>query len=116
VVAAEDGRLLQFPFPAFRAALDADPAFNRAWIGLLTREVRRLRAQCERLSLNGAAERVQHYLETEAIDGVVTLTQSRKVWARELGLSHEALYRTLRQLREDGTLAIDGERLERLRR
>lgn len=35
VVAATDGRLLQFPRSAFQAALENDRAFNRAWIRLL---------------------------------------------------------------------------------
>jgi CRP-like cAMP-binding protein len=112
-VAAADGRLLCFPITAFRAALANDPAFNQAWITHLSREVRRLRAQGERLSLNSAAERVLHYIETEGHAGAVTLTQSRKAWAAELGLSHEALYRTLRRLQERGVLVIDGERIQR---
>jgi CRP/FNR family transcriptional regulator, dissimilatory nitrate respiration regulator len=111
VIAAADGRLLRFAMPAFRAALEDDPAFRRAWIGHLASEVRKLRAQCERLSMNGAAERILHYVESEGTDGVVTLSQSRKSWAAELGLTHEVLYRTLRRLREDETLVIDGDRI-----
>lgn len=111
VVAADDGRLLTFPCTAFQTALENDPAFNRAWIQLLAGEVRRQRARSERLSLHSAAERILHYLETEGIDGVVTLNQSRKAWAAELGLSHEALYRTLRQLRDSDSIAIDGQRI-----
>lgn len=111
VVAAESGRLLLFPLTAFRAALVRDPLFNQAWIGHQARELRRLRARCERLSLNSAAERILHYLEAEGNEGVITLTQSRKAWASELGLSHEVVYRTLRQLREDGVLEIEGKRI-----
>lgn len=113
VVAAAAGRLLRFPSAAFREALEHDAAFNRAWSGHLAQEIRRLRAQCERLGLNGAAARILHYLEAEGRDGAITLTQSRKAWAAELGLTHEVLYRTLRRLREDGTLRIDGDRIAR---
>ncbi len=116
IVTAEKGRLLLFPLPLFRAALDGDRWFNRAWIGLLAREVRRLRAQCERLSLNSAAERILHYLEAEGDQGTITLTQSRKAWAAELGLSHEVVYRTLRKLQDAGTLVVDGDRLTLLSR
>lgn len=111
VVAAADGRLLEFGIPEFRAALENDAAFRRAWMGQLSREVRKLRAQCERLSLNGAAERILHYIESDGVDGVVVLAQSRKAWAAELGLTHEVLYRTLRRLRDDGTLLLDGDRI-----
>ena len=45
MVAATDGRLLQFPRSAFQAALENDRAFNRAWIRLLGWEVRRVRAK-----------------------------------------------------------------------
>lgn len=111
VVAAEKGGVLRFPAAAFRAALHEDAAFNEAWMSHLAREVRKLRAQCERLSLHGAAERIRHYLASEGSAGAVTLGQSRKAWAGELGLTHEALYRALRRLQLDGTLAIDGERI-----
>lgn len=116
VVAAENGGVLRFAAEVFRESLSEDAAFNAAWMSHLAREVRKLRAQCERLSLRGAAERVVHYLESEGSDGAVVLTQSRKAWAAELGLSHEALYRTLRRLQLDGTLSIDGERIALRRR
>ncbi len=108
VVAAAAGRVLRFPLPVFRAVLEQDAAFRQAWMRGLAQEVRALRAQNERLGLHSAAERVLHYLETEGRDGAVTLTQSRKAWAAELGLSHEVLYRTLRRLREEGRVRIDG--------
>lgn len=108
VVAAAAGRLLRFPLPVFRAVLEQDAAFRQAWMRRLAQEVRALRAQNERLGLHSAAERVLHYLETEGRDGSVTLTQSRKAWAAELGLSHEVLYRTLRRLREEGRVRADG--------
>lgn len=111
IVAASDGQLLLFPRSRFKTALAQDAAFNQTWIDLLAAEVRRLRARCERLSLNNAADRVVHYLEAEGKDGIVTLAQTRKAWAAELGLSHEVLYRTLRALHETGTIQIDGKRI-----
>lgn len=111
VVAAAAGHLLRFPLPVFRAELEQDASFRQAWMRRLAQEVRTLRAQSERLSLHGAAARILHYLETEGSDGVVVLPQSRKAWAAELGLSHEVLYRTLRRLRDDGVIRIDGKRI-----
>lgn len=110
-VAAEAGVVLCFPARAFRAALDEDVIFRNAWMDHFAREVRKLRAQCERLSLKSAAQRIVHYIDSEGIDGVATLMESRKAWAAELGLTHEALYRTLRQLQADGTLQIDADRI-----
>ncbi len=61
-----------------------------------------------------AAQRIVHYIETEGRGGVLVLEQSRKAWAAELGLSHEALYRTLRRLQADGTLVSAGRGALRL--
>ncbi|MDD5180794.1 MAG: Crp/Fnr family transcriptional regulator [Gallionellaceae bacterium] len=109
VVATKKGAVLRFPAKAFRAALDEDANFRDAWMTHLAREVRKLRAQCERLSLHNAADRIVHYIESEGTNGAITLNQSRKDWATELGLTHEALYRALRRLQADGTLYIDGD-------
>lgn len=109
IVAASEGALLAFPMAAFRACLEGDARFQRAWTTRLVRELRKLRAQCERLSLRGAAERIEHYVEAEGTDGVLRLRQPRKAWAAELGLSHEALYRALASLERRGDLAIHEE-------
>ena len=109
-VAASDGELLGFPILPFRDALSI-PGFRDFWINLLSVEVRGLRARCERLALRGTAERVIHYLQSEARDGVVTLAHSKKAWAAELGVSHESLYRVLAAMRRSGRIAIDGQRL-----
>lgn len=109
IVAVEAGRLLAIPMAAFRRALDEDADFSRTWIRHLAGEVRRLRAQNERLHLNSAAERILHAVESAGRDGVLRLEGSRKAWAAELGLSHEALYRTLRRLADEGVLSVDGE-------
>jgi len=75
----------------------------------LAAEVRKLRAQCERLSLHGAAERIAHYIEAEGRDGRLTLRQTRKSWAAELGITHEALYRALASLERAGQLSAREE-------
>jgi CRP-like cAMP-binding protein len=110
-VAAQASRLLRFPVSAFRQALAHNAAFCQGWQSLLAQEVRKLRAQCERLSLNSAAERIGHYIESEGRDGVLQLSQTRKSWAAELGLSHESLYRTLKRMQGEGSLAVDGNQL-----
>ena len=60
-------------------------------------------------------DRVLHYLETESDHGCVILQVTRKAWAAELGLTHEALYRVLAQLTREKTIRID-ERAIRLAR
>lgn len=112
-VTAEPSTLLLLPAVAFRTALEDDPTFCKAWQSQLAKEIRKLRAQCERLSLHSAADRITHYIESEGDDGALTLKQSRKSWAAELGLTHEALYRALRRMQEDGTLLIEGNQFTR---
>lgn len=107
-VAAQPSEVLRIPLIAARAALEDDPAFRRAWIAHLTRELRRSRAQGERLALKGAAERILHYIESEGTDGVLMLATSRKAWAAELGLTHETLYRTLARLETEGRISRRG--------
>lgn len=113
-ITSEPTTILAFPTDAFCSVLKSDSAFNRAWQSQLAKEVRKLRAQCERLSLRNAADRINHYIESEGTDGVFTLNQSRKSWAAELGLTHEALYRTLRRMQDDGVLHIDKTQLTTL--
>lgn len=105
------GRLLAFPIRAFREALESDAAFRNVWMTQLAREVRRLRARCERLSLHGAEARILHAIESEGAAGTLLLAQSRKAWAAELGLTHEALYRTLARMEAEGVIVIDGGRI-----
>lgn len=102
----EDSRLLTIPIQSFRATLSEDVAFCQFWMGRLAREVRKLRAQCERLALRTASERVQHYIESEGRNGRLELRQTRKAWAAELGLTHEALYRTIARLAGTGVIKL----------
>ncbi|HZX31359.1 MAG TPA: Crp/Fnr family transcriptional regulator [Rhodocyclaceae bacterium] len=114
-VAAEKTTLIRFPAQRFRDALSEDGKFREAWMAHLARELRKARTQCERLSLHGAADRIVHYLESEGADGCVDLTQTRKAWAAELGLTHEALYRTLKRLEDEGTITVDGAQISLVR-
>lgn len=115
-VVTEAGTMLQFPVDAFRSALDEVANFRGAWMAHLAREVRKLRAQCERLSLHRAEDRITHYIESDGVGGTIVLNQSRKAWAADLGLSHEALYRALRRLQANGILLVDGNKISTINR
>lgn len=99
------------PIHEIEAALACDPAFSTRWIGMLNREVKRLRLQCERLSLHKVQDRLLHFLETEGQHGKYPLGSGLKSLAGELGVTHEALYRCVSDMekkellmREDGYL------------
>lgn len=100
-------RMLAIPLRSFRAALE-DKGFRQGWMSHLARELRRVRAQAERLCLRSAQERILHYIEVEGTGGSVVLDRSKKDWASELGISHEALYRTLARMERGGVIRIDG--------
>ncbi len=110
-IAATDSTLAAIPRTVFRKAL-ATEEFRDAWTAELLRELRRVRAQSERLSLRTAQARIVHFIETEGDDGGLTLTQSRKDWASELGLTHEALYRTLSRMEAKKILLLQWPRIE----
>lgn len=114
-IATEPVLALAFPISEFRIALAECPNFRGQWISLLLREVRRARSQVERQALRNAGDRILHYLETECPSGQLRLSQTKKAWASELGLTHEALYRALSKLIHQGVLRADGLLIEKLK-
>ena len=113
-IAAADTTLAAISRAVFRKAL-AEESFRDAWTGELLRELRRVRSLSERLNLRTAEERIVHFIETEGDEGSLTFTQSRKDWASELGLTHEALYRTLARMEAKKVLLMSWPRIEVLR-
>lgn len=107
------GELVVIPIKLVKRALLADPAFSVRWMGMLGRELKRLRAQCERLSIKGVSERLLHLIKSEGRGGKLPLGSGLKSIALELGVSHEALYRSVAEMekrgilcREDGKIII----------
>lgn len=98
-----DSLLLAFPINSMLTAFD-DAVFRNFWIQSLSHEVRRLRTQVERLSLKTATERILHYLESEGEYNRAVSHKSKKDWASELGITHEALYRSLSELAQSGSI------------
>jgi len=108
-----DTTVVKIPIRDLSAELERDPAFASRWIGMLNGEVRRLRLHCERLSMKSVKDRVLHLINTEGQSGSYAATTGLKSLAGELGVTHEALYRTLAALekahairRKDGVLSL----------
>jgi len=112
-IANQPTTLLAFSADKVRALLADDAGFAREWIALLARQLHNARARLERMALNSAAERVLHYLNTEGRGPQckVLLAGTVKDFARELGLTHETLYRTLARLERDCVVAREEGRL-----
>ena len=109
-VASEPSELLQLPADALRGLLEVDHAFARQWATLLARQLRDVRSRVERLSLKSAAERVRHLLvcEGQGPRCELVLDGTLKDVARRLGLTHEALYRTLATMERNGVIERRG--------
>ena len=102
VVAGAD--VTRIPRQALLDALRADAVFALRWIGMLNQEVRRLRQQCERLSLNTVEARLLHLVRTEGGVSGLPMGSGLKTLAREIGVTHEALYRCVAALEKRGLL------------
>ena len=99
-----NSKIVQIPIREVRDALDSDPAFAGRWIAMLNHEVKRLRLQCERLSLSKVQDRFVHLIETEGVGGRYPLVAGVKSLAAELGVTHEALYRCIYSMEKQGML------------
>ena len=108
-----NSEIIQIPLSELADALNSDSAFAARWIRMLNQEVKRLRLQCERLCMKSVKDRVLHLIHTEGKNGQYQVTTGLKSLAGELGVTHEALYRTLAALeqsreikRESGLLKL----------
>lgn len=81
-----------------------DAVFRNFWIQSLSHEVRHLRTQVERLSLKIATERILYYLGSEGEYHLAVIHNSKKDWASELGITPEALYGSLSELAQSGSI------------
>jgi CRP-like cAMP-binding protein len=115
-VASTDAVVRTYPKRALLDAFEHDPKAAQAFAAMLARQVMALRARIEQRNIRSARERVRHWLALNAgADGAVILRGTLKEAAAELGLTHEALYRTLATLerageivRKDGTILLTG--------
>lgn len=110
-VAVANANVTRIPRPALLAALTSDAAFALRWIGMLNKEVRRLRQQCERLSLNTVEARLLHLIRTEGDASGLPIDSGLKTLAPEIGVTHEALYRCVAGLEKRGVMARAAGRL-----
>jgi CRP-like cAMP-binding protein len=111
-VCASACMVLALPLPALRQAIDVDPAARWAWISQLGTQMRRDRLRLERLGLRTLPERLRHLVLTEGSgNGEYVLRGTRMQLAVDLGVTHEALYRTLARLRAEDRLSVEGRTL-----
>jgi CRP-like cAMP-binding protein len=112
-VAVTEATVRVLPKTILLSLLDRDPTAARKFTALLAHEVILLRTRLEVLNIRSASERVMRHLTLAATPDhhTIKLTGTLKELAGELGLTHEALYRTLADLEAQGLIEREGGRI-----
>jgi CRP-like cAMP-binding protein len=105
-VATEPSQVRVYPKAALLDTLRTDPANAMSFLALMAHQVIELRQRIEVMKVRSAKERVMLYLDLNAgSDGrTVKLRGPVQDIAGELGLTREALYRTLAGLERAGAI------------
>jgi CRP-like cAMP-binding protein len=105
-IATTDAVVRLYPKAKVMAELQDDPEAARSLMAMFARQVMTLRTSLEQRNIRSARDRVRHYLAVNlGADGrTVDLAGSIKELAAQLGLTHEALYRTLSDMQKDGEI------------
>jgi CRP-like cAMP-binding protein len=109
-IASSEAVVRLYRKPVVLEELQRDPEFAQSFAAMLARQVMALRTRLERRNIQSARERVRHFLMVNAgVDGrTVKLAGTVKALAAELGLTHEALYRTLARMQAEGEIGRKG--------
>ena len=103
-VAAAQSRVRVYPKPTVMEALRTDPALAEAFMARLARQLQELRALMELRNIRSARERVLQYLRLRVHGRSIAVEGQLQEIAAEIGLTREALYRTLAALEAEGCL------------
>jgi CRP-like cAMP-binding protein len=115
-VAAGPAAVVVYPKAALLLHLKAHPDLALAFAAWTAGRLDAARAGLQMVRLKGAADRVLAFLiQAGAADGVVALDRPLAAVAAELGLTHEALYRTLARLVAQGRVERPGRGRFRVR-
>ncbi len=115
-VALEDSVAMLAPKERLHALLRTHPQAAELLFARLARQVRELRTQLELRNIRRAEERLLAALRLRAdANGAVTIGDTWKDLAAELGLTQEALYRALSRLERQGAIIRPATRTVLLR-
>jgi CRP-like cAMP-binding protein len=106
-VAAAPSRVRVYPKAEIIALLRTEPAFAEAFMTRLAHQLQELRTRMELRNIRSARERLVQYLRlrTESDGRSVRVEGQLQDIAAEIGMTREALYRTLAALEADGWIA-----------
>lgn len=105
-IAAVASRVRVYPKRELLASFRADPLLGERFMAVLARQIHTLRARLEERNIRSARERLLHHLVLHAgPDGrTMPLEGTLMDLAADIGLTHEALYRTLALLEKEGRI------------
>jgi CRP/FNR family transcriptional regulator, dissimilatory nitrate respiration regulator len=109
-IAATEAVVRLYPKITVLAELQRDPRTALSFAAMLARQVMTLRTRLERRNIHSARDRIRHFLTVNVgADGrTVVLPGTLKELAADLGLTHEALYRTLARMEADSEIIRAG--------
>jgi len=112
-VADKDSEIEIHPKAALSQAFNENPEAAQNFMAHLARQVINLRARLEIRNIRSASERVLQFLNLTVNEASqsVTFEHPLKDIASDIGLSHEAFYRTLSTLEANGKITRKGRTL-----
>jgi CRP/FNR family transcriptional regulator, dissimilatory nitrate respiration regulator len=112
-IASTNSIVRVYPKREVLAAFEENPKAAQAFSATLAHQVMNLRTRIEQRNIRLAVDRVRHFLALNAgADGrTIKLPGTLKDLAAELGLTHEALYRTLKKLEHSGEFKRKGSKI-----
>ena len=105
-IATTNALVRLYPKAALLAEFKCNPKAAEAFMAMLARQIMNLRTSVEQRNIRSARDRIRHYLTVNlGPDGrTVIVPGTLKDFAANLGLTHEALYRTLTTMQKDGEI------------
>lgn len=112
-IAATEALVRLYPKKVLLKELERDPKLARAFTTRLAQQVIALRTRLEQRNILSARERIRHFLTLNlGVDGqTVEFSGTLKELAADLGLTHEALYRTLADMEKDNEIRRAGAKI-----
>ncbi len=112
-IASTKATVRLYPKAAVLAEFQRDSKVSQAFTALLAQQVMSLRTRLQLRNVRSARDRVLQYLALNVgPDGrTVLLTTTVKDLAHDLGLTHEALYRTLSEMASDGEIKRSNKKI-----
>jgi CRP/FNR family transcriptional regulator len=106
--ALEDSRVLYITPRELEAMVREDPTVHLTMMRVMARRLKEAMDMIDSLSLKQVPSRLMAYFESRHQGGRVNLDLSYRELSKIIGITPEALSRTLKRMSEDGLIDVDG--------